>query len=170
MSDDDLGESPATPEHGDAELEPDATATAGEKPPGRRNGRWVIAGIIVIAAAAGAALLVSIDSEEKHDISGTIVLTDTDVEFDGICSGDGGYSDLQIGLGATVKDGAGKILATGAVGASHGTGSTCVLAFVIEDVPKTDFYIVEVGHRGELTYNYDEMVGNNWELELTIGD
>jgi hypothetical protein len=38
-----------------------------------------------------------------------------------------------------------------------------------QDLPKTDFYKVEVSHRGALTYSYDDMKSQNWTVGLKLG-
>lgn len=121
---------------------------------------------------------------ELLEILGTFTLNSgsTEVSLDtGYCSGTGGYDDIAPGLGVVVKDQSGTILATGALsflrfdGASDpdlpgiGFGS-CTFSFRIRSVPRATFYEVEVGHRGGLTYSYDELRQRSWHVELTLGD
>lgn len=44
----------------------------------------------------------------------------------------------------------------------------CEFAFEA-DVPASPFYSIEVSHRGEINYSYDDMVENDWTVGLTLG-
>ena len=93
------------------------------------------------------------------------------------CAGSGGYSDVQEGMGITVKDESGKILATGTLGKGalgpgfSETNPICRFLFTITNVPDTaTFYSVEAGRRGATTYSHEDMVANNWTVALQISD
>lgn len=143
------------------------------EPPARSGRkRWLIAGFL-IAAVAAAAIAVPVfggGDAPKHTISGTMRLTDNDRTFSTPCAGSGGYSDMQPGAGVTVTDGTGKILAIGELGVSAGASHFCVFGFHVDDVPKADFYKIEVSHRGAITYSFARLDGANWEVKLTLGD
>jgi len=120
---------------------------------------------------AAAALLVGCGAS-GHDIKGSFVLTDPGVTNSGVyCSGTGGYSDIAEGLGVTVKDDAGKIIGTSQLSGNvqESSGSTCSYTFAVH-VPDSDFYSIEVGHRGALTYSRDELEGRKWEVGFTLGN
>ncbi len=91
---------------------------------------------------------------------------------DSSCLGKGGYEDIREGLGVVVSDEAGKTLATGSLGKSMYTSSPmkCFFPIIVsKTLPKADFYTVEVGKRGDLTYSYDEMVQQDWDVDFTLG-
>jgi hypothetical protein len=100
------------------------------------------------------------DGPGTFDLTGTFELTDSgSVESldDSTCYGTG---DIATGTSVTVSDAAGKTIATGELGTStllredgdtYGITETCEFAIVVQGVPKgSDFYKVEVSHRGTL--------------------
>ena len=115
------------------------------------------------------------------------------------CEGEGGYSDFGPGMNVTVRNGEGTIIGSGATrsltaedvpegeseevlaGASSfsaaqqnaylsdaGFGFGCTVAFELE-VPDAEFYEIEVGRRGELSYSRSELEAMDWDVELTLG-
>jgi hypothetical protein len=118
--------------------------------------------------------------------------------FDGVpldCYGVNGYGDIKGEIPVTIKDGAGKIIAIGKTDVGYwkindGTGktvavgdavrnytvrdtpsdfkATCNFEFTVNNVPKSDFYSISVGHRGELNYPFDEMEKQNWIISLSL--
>jgi len=122
-------------------------------------------------ALIAAVVLVVACGAEGHDIVGTFTLTDDNIARSGsTCAGTGGYSDVRDGLGVTVKDNAGKIIATSQLASDNKASALgeCQLTFVAQ-VPDSDFYSIEVGHRGELTYSRDELEKLNWVIGFTLG-
>ncbi len=118
------------------------------------------------------------DTEAKTRIlNGTFTLSgssnSTHPQGDGgFCYGDDGYDDIEAGLRVVVADGNGKTLATGSLGNSRYNAAErdCVFPVIVTTpLPKADFYSVEVGRRGDLTYSYDEMVQRNWAVAFTLG-
>jgi len=139
-----------------------------------------MAGVIAVSIAAllFAGCGGSGDTEAKTRIlNGTFTLSgssnSTHPQGDGgFCFGDGGYDDIRTGLRVVVADGNGKTLATGSLGDSRYNASErdCVFPVIVTTpLPKADFYSVEVGSRGDLTYSYDEMVQRNWAVAFTLG-
>ncbi|MCD9623933.1 hypothetical protein [Rhabdothermincola salaria] len=45
----------------------------------------------------------------------------------------------------------------------------CTVVFEV-DVPSEDFYVIEVGRRGELSYSRTELEERNWNVSLSLGD
>lgn len=87
------------------------------------------------------------------------------------CFGTGGYDDIARGLGVVVRDGAGVVLATGALGKGRIVAALqCGFEFVVEAVPAAAFYSIEVGHRGEITYSFADVEAAEWYVELSLGD
>ncbi len=106
----------------------------------------------------------------RFEVIGTFTLTDIGNTrgSDTNCFGDGGYDDIRSGVSVTVRDGAGAVLGTGRLG--DGVKDLwCTFNFTVADLPKVDFYSVEVGRRGELTYSFDEMETSGWKVDLSIG-
>lgn len=87
--------------------------------------------------------------------------TTVEADSSGGCVGVGGYSDLTEGVTVTAYNAGGEIVGTGSLGAGEymsmrneediqaGAGR-CTFAFSF-DVPDSDFYQVEVTHRGKVT-------------------
>jgi hypothetical protein len=48
-------------------------------------------------------------------------------------------------------------------------GGRCAYTFAVE-VPDADFYAVEVGRRGVLTYSNAEMGTRGWSVWFTLGE
>lgn len=75
------------------------------------------------------------------------------------CVGDGGFDDIREGAQVVVRVD-GETVAVGDLGPGRiqMAGSDCKFLFEIEDVPgEHNFYSVEVSHRGELTYDREEV-------------
>lgn len=114
-------------------------------------------------------------TSNSGQISGYLQLVDSEIgETGSICYGTGGYEDIQGGMPVTIKDGQGKILALGKT--SYGkrpkaqySQVLCVFDFQVNDVPKADFYSIEVGHRGQLNYSYEELKKQGWKVSFSIG-
>ncbi len=86
------------------------------------------------------------------------------------CQGDGGYSDIAQGRVVTVYDDSGKVIGTGALGAGSSKDvQGCRLPFVVDGLPLTSGYTIEVGSRGKLHYTQADLDGAKWDLELQIG-
>ena len=105
----------------------------------------------------------------SSDISGEFTLLDGATGPASNCYGEGGYSDVKEGLSVTVRNESGTILATSRLERGSLSGSRCVFSFTVTDVARSDFYSVEVGRRGELTYSHDEMVENDWQVFASLG-
>ena len=125
-----------------------------------------LAAAILLAAGVAAMLLTG----RGHAVEGTMTLIDDGFSDAGIgCSGSGGYDDIDLGTDVMVRDETGKILANGELGIGHERNGTCVFDFTVEDVPKADFYEVEISHRGGLTYSYKEMDERDWTMAVSLG-
>ncbi len=122
------------------------------------------AGAVAIVASVIGIAVVAFTADRAPDtfeIQGAITLEDN-ITTSGLpsgyeCAGKGGYKDIGPGVAVTVMDEAGTLLAKGAIGKSSGGASGCWLDFTVPSVPRgSQFYKVEVSHRGELTYTESE--------------
>lgn len=94
----------------------------------------------------------------------------------GQCMGQGGYDDIAQGAPVTVYSGSGEVLATGQLGRGDDHGWTpnddtersnqCWFTFTVS-VPRSDFYQVEVSHRGKQAYSRSDVNGGT--VALTLG-
>lgn len=144
--------------------------------------RWLTIAVLGLAACSGNA--------PNATLTGTFTLNDREnVRGDwNNCWGAGGYDDFAAGMNVTIRDQDGKIVGTGdarALGprdldndarelqlaaewAEAHAYDACVLAFELP-VKSADFYAVEVGRRGELTYSHDELESVGWFVTLELG-
>jgi hypothetical protein len=84
------------------------------------------------------------------------------------CVGFGGYSDIAKGTAVTVRDASGTVVGTGHLEAGKYDGDlSCVYPFAVGDVPSSDFYTVEVSHRGQVTFDRKAVEGG--QVSLTLG-
>jgi len=117
-------------------------------------------------------LLTACGSSTLH---GSVTLTTGDglTRSGNACSGSGGYADLTAGAPVTIKNESGAIIATGTLdaGVSDSIYPTvvCHFTYTISNIPTAKFYMVEVSHRGALTYSQEQLDANGWKSDVTIG-
>ena len=95
----------------------------------------------------------------------------------GPCISPAGFEDIQEGTGVTIKNADGKIVGTTtlssrglrpAEGSDKIVDAHCEFDFLIDHIQRdSDFYTVEIGSRGAMTYNADEAFGN---IKMSLGD
>jgi predicted small secreted protein len=100
--------------------------------------------------------------------------TDKDLGLSGNgCLGTGGYDDLQAGLQVTVSNESGTTIGTGTLDSGEVVRgqfwNTCVFPFTVANVPTAKFYRIEAGHRGQVSYSYDQMQASHWSVKLSLG-
>jgi len=119
----------------------------------------------------GETVVINVAKPPEYTITGTFTLTSGTEGTTQDCHGHGGYDDIQPYLDVIVRSGDGEILAKGSLGTGNlQSGSNdCVFPIAVAGVPKADFYSIEVGHRGELTYSFAEMVAMSWTVAFTLG-
>lgn len=137
---------------------------------------WVVvAGLVAVGFIAGPA------GASGHTIRGDLRLHVAGGWFKSqtTCSGTTGYDDVRAGAQVTVADAKGKTIAVGTLGdgrtdefSTDSSGlyrETCVFPLKVTGVPDSDFYSVEVAHRGELTYPKKKLEKAKWRVHLTLG-
>ena len=118
----------------------------------------------------GSEIVLYVAKSPEYEIRGEFTLMDTDTGgSNSNCRGTGGYKDIKSGLSVTVRDGSGGVLATGRLGDGKRSSVWCTFEFSVGGLPEVEFYSVEVGRRGELTYSFEEMADNNWEVVVSLG-
>ena len=158
-----------------------------------RKGRAMLRRVLgLLAVAAIAAVLVGCgggngeggtSEPTGHSLSGQITLHEggwqrTWGQGDTMpCEGKGGYSDIREGTQVVVKDDTGSVVAVGALGPGDGgwgvsgKGDTdCRLGFNIVGIPDEGFYSIEVSHRGELAYSYNDLEALGWTVAFELGE
>ncbi|WP_166026330.1 hypothetical protein [Streptomyces chilikensis] len=102
---------------------------------------------------------------------GTLTLQDAGAGLDAgeICSGTGGYSDIDFGTQVTVTDADGTLVAMGLLSLGEKTDAGCEFPFTVDDItPGSKFYTVEVSHRGGLTQTEEDLRAGS--LAFSLGD
>lgn len=153
--------------------------------PARRRQRLKVAliavwSVVLLAGAIGGYL--ALRPSPAITISGSLALVApaaTEYEWERNpprCSGTGGFSDITEGAAVTVKDASGKVVAVGRLGVGTPGGveeigsikaaAQCAFVFQVPNVPGSDFYGVEVSHRGQITYSRQQVDGG---LQLKLG-
>ncbi|MEU7470761.1 hypothetical protein AB0A94_19890 [Streptomyces sp. NPDC044984] len=129
------------------------------------------------ATAAGASASPSANAELTEDVKGpfstdgtlTVAGIGAGLDPEELCSGTGGYSDIDFGAQVNVTDAAGTLVAVGSLGFGEKTELGCEFPFTVDDItPGSKFYTVEVSHRGGLTQTEDEL--RTGGLAFTLGD
>lgn len=85
------------------------------------------------------------------------------------CVGVGGFDDIRGGATVVVYDAADKILAMGRLDPGRANDATgdCIFLFAVPDVPTSDFYRVEVAHRGQVPFTQRQV--DDHQVQLTLG-
>ncbi|MGY1522239.1 hypothetical protein ACW69C_00480 [Streptomyces sp. MN3] len=111
------------------------------------------------------------DMEGPFSTDGTLTVTGIGggLEPGELCSGTGGYSDIDFGTQVNVTDAAGTLVAVGNLGLGEKTELGCEFPFTVDDItPGSKFYTIEVSHRGGLTQTEEELRAGG--LAFTLGD
>ena len=110
---------------------------------------------------------------ETATAQGTFVLIDSLKAYvssiasdEGKCHGVRGYSDIGSGTQVMVKNGKGEIIASTSLGEGHGDDVNCRFAFSFPVTDGQDRYVVSVGHRGEFSYNFEQLRRGGVEIHL----
>ena len=134
-----------------------------------RLGRRLALGVVV--GLAGLTWF-AVRASATHTLAGTMELTDSDgysVTGYNACAGNGGYDDIDMGALVVVRDASGQTIATSDLGWGRERDGACRFDFEVPDVPKADFYEIEISHRGGLSYSYDEMEALGWDVAFSLG-
>lgn len=109
-------------------------------------------------------------------ITGTLELVgnDTYVTAAGYppCSGEGGFADITEGTQIAVRNGAGEVLAVGALseGTPFSQERVCRFEFTITAVPADEaIYTITIGDRDGPLYPVADLEAAGWVIALTLG-
>jgi len=129
-------------------------------------------GVIAVIVAGG----ILLQQTPTKTVTGALALQDGEttsgLSVNDVCSGNGGFDDIEDGAQGVLEDGDGSTLATAWLSAGTFDGLACVFHFAFDGVPKSDFYTLRIGHttRGDLRYSHRAMVDQDWALNLSLGD
>ena len=122
------------------------------------------------AAAASGGAPSAAEEADTWQIRIEFQLGDSDTAYSG-CVGQGGYSDIGPGTPVTLKDETGTIIASDALTTGTDVGIGCQWLIFMEDVPTDrEFYVAEVGSRGEISYSRDRLVDESFVIGLYLGE
>jgi len=132
--------------------------------------------------AGGIAALVLVFVPGTFTARGSLTLSDTPdlaeyggyglssqaISFTGSsCSGIGGYADLGVGSGVTIRDANGTIVGVGEITDSEDVQPVCVFTFTVHDVPSGEGpYTVEISHRGKVTVTEQALADGTAALSI----
>lgn len=91
------------------------------------------------------------------------------------CFTSGGYSDLAEDMQVSIKNGKDETLALGRLSSgkftkAEGWTMACTFTFTVANIPKSDFYKVEAGRRGVMSYSFQELEQANWRVDYSLGN
>lgn len=150
-------------------------ATTGEQPRHLQLGtqlarRVLLVAVIVLLTVVGTVTLSSADTTvagRMTVVTSTNALSASSYSNGGSCVTYGGYDDIAEGTAVTVRDSTGAIVGVGSLGAGQGSAYGCSFPFTVTDVPDSDFYTVEISHRGAMTFTAEDI--RTSELQLSLG-
>lgn len=116
---------------------------------------------------------------DKHSIVGTFTIyhkqyssenADNFMVTDNkLCGGMNGFDDLRYEMPITVTNEEGKIIGIGSAGFGVLVDSDCVFTYKIDNIPRSNFYSIEVGRRGKVNYSIEQIIRDNWKVLISIG-
>lgn len=162
-----------------AQGHPPAPLLAPAQPPAqhtqRRNAQVIgwSAAVLIALGAAWVAVEGFDTGRSERTLRGTFTLYDEaflDVEDDETCTGeDAGYDELEPDSDVVVMDGDGDVLDRTLLGRGFVDGAGCVFEFRTR-VARASRYQVEAALGNGVSYTEDELEGEGWEVELSLGD
>lgn len=136
-----------------------------------RGQRSIIAGVLAVIVIV-VVLVVVVPGAQRFTLTGTVQVSGGSSDLPTVavvgdtCHGENGFDDMKIGTTVTVTNSDGKVVAVGAVDGATPSGVDCVMSFTVPDVPSSDFYGVEVAHRGSVQFSRDQAKSG---VVLTLG-
>jgi hypothetical protein len=151
-------------------------------------------GVLALGACGGRAPSKSAPTATApptYTISGSVALKGTlfsmdnsdtvSYQINGPCFGTHGYDDLKAGAAVVVTNQNGTTIGSSSLDEGQlpkdpaemkdpTAPTTCTFAFVVGSVPRASFYKIEVAHRGQVTYSFDQLASNGWSAKMAIGD
>lgn len=136
--------------------------------PPRRTDRLVLLAVVALLLS-GYWLVWGL---ERHTVSGTVVLLDSTYARTTpgtACAGRGADADVEGGARASFVDGDGETVSSARLSDGTVDGVGCVFTFTLDGVPRADDYRLVVGDSTRGTYSYDDLRGDDWSVELSLG-
>lgn len=95
---------------------------------------------------------------------------------DTVCWGDGGYSDINTGMQATIYDATGTVIGFATFRSDgqttetyNGSPTACSFGTTALGVPDASLYGIEVGRRGTVQFARSDLAASGWLAELSLG-
>lgn len=128
---------------------------------------------VVLAGCGGEDEVAEAGSEPRHVLTVRFGLDDLGATC--ATGGTGGYDDIGPGLPITVRDEAGEVIGSGALTdegedrtTPNGAQAGCFWTVPIEVPDDREFYVVEGGRRGEVSFPRADLEANDWTAELGL--
>jgi hypothetical protein len=109
---------------------------------------------------------------QRQNLSGAVVIVDPDLTTEvgnGRCTGSAGYEPVSEGAEVVIRDESSRVVGNSLLEEGRPSGEACIFVFVVRDLPAAKFYSIAIADRGTVTYSYEEVAGNRWKVEMTIG-
>jgi hypothetical protein len=81
----------------------------------------------------------------------------------------GGFEGVATGAQVTVTDGTGQLLGTAVLTGGILDGEGCHFDYVFQGLPESDFYQIDVAHRGAVAFTRERLSDTGWLAALSIG-
>lgn len=136
----------------------------------RKARRVLLFAVLVLLAVLGAFASVPTDTTvtgQMTVVTSTNALSASSYSNGGSCVTYGGYDDIAEGVAVTVRDSTGAIVGVGSLGAGQGSAYGCTFPFTVTGVPASDFYTVEISHRGAVTFTAEDV--REGDIQLSLG-
>ena len=137
----------------------------------------MLLGILAVAACSGPPE-VSAPPAGVVTLSGSVVIPIPGIDLASppssvppSCTGRGDLADIHEETEIVVRDGAGTILETGALGPGEfvpgNEGLSCWFGFQVPDIPLgANFYTVQVADRAVRIYSADDLEADDWDIVI----
>lgn len=110
----------------------------------------------------------------RHAISGEIKLVSSELAGNpGYCYGQNDFKDIEGNIKITIRNGTGDIIGLGKT--ETGISSTpgvlnvvCFFKFSVKNIPRSDFYSIEIARRKGVNFSFDELQEMGWNTVLQI--
>lgn len=115
---------------------------------------------------------------QRHTIKGTFyIVANRNTAYRSNCRGfsEDGQGDIAVGASVTVRAANGHIVGVGSLDScrftdisSPGQGRSLTFGWRVSNVPDSDFYTIEVAHRGEVPFSRTQLARSHWQAHLSL--
>lgn len=113
-----------------------------------------------LTALSGCSLVAAVTPKPPINVHGTLDIAAsgyTDDNSGNTCAGSDGMDDIQPGAQVEIEDNSHKTVALTTLGDGTDQGGTCEFEFTAKVKPGSDFYRIQVTHRGWVTFTAKQL-------------